>query len=52
LRTTRIFPSEPTSMIVASFPIDCGAADIALLMISSSVNLSGRHTVLLGNCQS
>src|SRR3984893_2033127 len=36
-RTTRIFPSEPTSMIVASFPIACGAADMALLMISSSV---------------
>src|SRR5467141_4093454 len=36
-RTTRIFPSEPTSMMVASFPIACGAADMALLMISSSV---------------
>src|SRR3984893_3407559 len=36
-RTTRIFPSESTSMIVASFPIACGAADMALLMISSSV---------------
>src|ERR1700724_1142328 len=36
-RTTRIFPSEPTSMIVAFFAIASGAADMALLMISSSV---------------
>ena len=36
-RTTQIFPSELTSMIVAPFPIVSGAADIALLIISSSV---------------
>src|SRR5437660_12764531 len=36
-RTTRILPSEPTSMIVAPCPIAGGAADMALLMISSSV---------------
>ena len=34
-RTTRIFPSELTSIIVAPFPIVSGAADIALLMSSS-----------------
>src|ERR1700730_10578224 len=36
-RPIRIFPSDPTSMIVAPFPIASGAADMALLMSSSSV---------------
>src|SRR5262245_45754012 len=38
-RTTRIFPSLPTSMIVAPLPIASGAADTALFIISSSVIL-------------
>ena len=47
-RTTLIFPSDPTSMIVAFFPIASGAADIALLMISASAYARG-HIVLLRN---
>src|SRR5260370_42087581 len=36
-RTTRIFPSLLTSMIVAPLPIASGAADMALFITSSSV---------------
>src|SRR5262245_66353477 len=36
-RTTRIFPSLPTSMIVAPLLIASGAADMALFIICSSV---------------
>src|SRR6476660_8565995 len=39
-RTTRIFPSAPMSITVASLLIVGGAADVALFIISSSVILA------------
>src|SRR5262249_8241667 len=46
-RTTRIFPSLPTSMIVAPLPIASGAADMALFYNFLIRHLSRGHSVLL-----